>query len=368
MVLKKLRIVSAISPEPGNFYTGTVWFQPRETVHYSLIDKDEKDEAALQIRALPYGWALVKLTWAEFVNDATTAQNALRKDGKKKYESHRVFTDSNLVIGYRTEYVPFFKEVESHPYVVEVTSAVDGVSVEIVINVIIKINHSDPNKPLKLLSLDDPFGYVNGFINEAIVRWAAGLSSKEIRKISPDEHATDDPEKKDPEKLNENPFKKITINGEFYLKYLNEKHFAKYELEVTDVNLKMVVLTKRSKPVADAEQDAKIAESKKMERLTLNEAKAAENKTELEFIQGQFEAKSKFLQDSSDALHKVNQGYAAGTGVQTLFVGETGLLGELLLANKAASGNNKKDKDRKDDKNNKDRRNNPGNSKQKGGS
>ncbi|MCC7436501.1 hypothetical protein IT402_01335 [Candidatus Nomurabacteria bacterium] len=324
----KLAFVSAISPQPGNLYTETMFYKPKRTLRFET-------SSSLEVAVFPYGFGTFKLTWSEEVADLKTAKETTNPDGSKKYSSYREFLNSNLVIGYRTEYVKFFKEVESHPFVVESTSAEDGVSSEIVINIIVKINYPKDGGPLKILKLNDPFGFIFGFINEAIVRWANSKNSKDIRRMSTD--------------ASTKPFEEIKINDTYYLDYLNENKFKSYEIEVIDVNLKTVVLSERSKDVLEGEQKVVIAKSAteeaeetKKKRVLLSEAKDAENKVELSFIKGDLEAKEKFLKNSSDALQKINNGYASGTKLRTLVIGsENDILSKLITATKVANESEK---------------------------
>jgi hypothetical protein len=325
---KKLQVLSAVSPQPGNLYTEVLWKQPQKTIFFSPVNGHKS--AALEIAIFPYGFGAFKLTWSEYVTDLETAKLATKKDGTKKYDSFRQFLNSNVVIGYRTEYVPFFKEVETHPFVVESTSAKDGVSTEIVITIITKINFPQDGGPLKIISLEDPFGFVFGFINEAILRWANSKSSKEIRMMN-----TDD---------DKNPLtKEIEINGEFYLDYLNREKFKKYEIEVQNVNLKAVVLAKTDEAVLTAEKGVVIATSnaeaaKEKLQQTLTEAKGqdAKNKVALSFYEGQLKAKTDFITNSAEALKKINSGYGANnSALRVLSIGDNKLLTELITASEA---------------------------------
>lgn len=326
---KRLQVISAVSPQPGNLYTEVLWKQPKKTICFSPVNGHTA--SALEITFFPYGFGTFKLTWSEYVTDLETAKLATKKDGTKKYDSFRQFLNSDVVIGHRTEYVPFFKEVETHPFVVESTSAKDGISTEIVITIITKINFPKDGGPLKIISLEDPFGFIFGFINEAILRWANSKSSKEIRMMN-----TDD---------DKNPLtKEIEINGEFYLDYLNRTKFKEYEIEVLNVNLKAVFLAKKDEAVLTAEKGVVIATSnaeaaKEKLQQTLTEAKGqdAKNKVALNFYEGQLKAKAEFITKSANALKEMNSGYGANNKeLRVLSVGDNKFLDEFLTASEAA--------------------------------
>lgn len=316
----QMKVISALSPQPGNLYTEVTFKKPVGTLIGS-------DSSALELRVFPYGFGTFKLTWSEFVTSKEAAEKLKNSQGEKKYHSYREFLNSKVVIGYRTEFVPFFKEKESHPYVVESLSAEDGVGTEIVINIVLKINRPSEKQRLKILELNDPFGYVFGFINEAIVRWANAKSSKEIRKMNPDDTV--------------NPLDEIQIEGRYYLDYLNEKFFSEYDMAVTNINLKGVFLSESSKSVLDAENKVVIAKSgteqaewDAKKALIENDVTEKQNETALKFINGQYAAKTNFITKSAQSLKEINQGYAQGTKLTTLVInGEESALSQLLTAN-----------------------------------
>jgi hypothetical protein len=322
----KMQFLSAVSPQPGNLYTEVMFKKPRKTLSF-------KESSALEIRVFPFGFGAFKLTWSEYVNDRASAENAKKPDGTKKYDSFRDFLNSDVVIGYRTEYVPFFKEVESHPFVVQSTSSIDGVSTEIVITIVTRIKFPENGGALKILALNDPFGYVFGFINEAILRWANSKTSKQVRAMNTDETT--------------NPLDdEIEIEGEYYLDYLNRETFKHYEIEVTNVNLKAVFLSKEDKAVLDAEKkvvigasEASAAVEKKKERETLSEAKNTENNVAAAFLERKLNAKAKFIKDSGQSLKEINSGYGANNAqLKVLALGDNNkLLTELITATEAVN-------------------------------
>lgn len=322
----KMKFLSAVSPQPGNLYTEVMFKKPRKTISF-------KGSSALEVRIFPFGFGSFKLTWSEYVTDRVSAEKATKTDGTKKYDSFRDFLNSDVVIGYRTEYVPFFKEVESHPFVVQSTSSIDGVSTEIVITIVTRIKFPEDGGALKILALNDPFGYVFGFINEAILNWANGKTSKQVRAMNTDETASplDD---------------EIKIEGEYYLDYLNKETFKRYEIEVTNVNLKAVFLSKEDKSVLDAEKTVVIAESSakasletKKQRITLSEAKEAENNVAATFLERKLTAKAKFITTSAESLKKINSGYGAkNPQLKVLALGDNNkLLTELITATEAVN-------------------------------
>ena len=180
------KLVSTLSPSMGRLYTLQKGKKPVETICFNPITKEKA--GWLNIVAWPYSYMKFKLVFTEEVTDIVAAQNKKKEDGVTPfYDSLRPFHNSVMAIGTRVEIVPFFKELENHPFVVETLSAIDGVSSDIMINIIVRIKKPEKNGPLKILALlPDPFTFIFGYLKEALVTWANSMDSKTIRRINTD--------------------------------------------------------------------------------------------------------------------------------------------------------------------------------------
>ena len=258
-----------------------------------------------------------ELTWNEFVPPKELSEKIKRIDDNgnevNKYSQIVDFHKTDLSIGRRTEFV-VLRQIESHPDYAEFISK-DGVSMIAIFTIVVKINDAIKAKAAGRNFLNTAHSIVTDTVCKEFSqeKWKDVLVARSGNK----KHILD---QKGGDSTGDE------ISDKLIVELKNNPFLKKVDLEIIDVILEKITVTKASADVLDEFENIEIQTNIAAAEIEITRQKGEkkkqgilENDVSLDKMTREFDAIGKFLDSHTDSLVKINKSRNEGLpdGLQT---------------------------------------------------